>query len=82
MLMCITNYGRTNCKSCIEAADKGIWDDFNKIGVDIDAIQITEDREQFRGNVNSVKWLQAVNSYPSVKLHNNWFSLVIVHHPW
>ena len=35
---------------CIEAAEKGIWEDFNVqlIGVDIDAIQITEDREQFR----------------------------------
>ena len=29
---------------------KGIWKDFNVeiIGVDIDAIQITEDREKFR----------------------------------
>ena len=42
--------GQTALNLCIEAAEKGIWDDFNvkMIGVDIDAIQITEDREQFR----------------------------------
>ena len=42
--------GQTALNLCIEAAEKGIWDDFNVqlIGVDIDAIQITEDREQFR----------------------------------
>ena len=42
--------GQTALNLCIEAADKGIWDDFKVkiIGVDIDAIQITEDREQFR----------------------------------
>ena len=42
--------GQTALNLCIEAADKGIWEDFNVkiIGVDIDAIQITEDREQFR----------------------------------
>ena len=35
---------------CIEADEKGIWEDFDVeiIGVDIDAINITEDREQFR----------------------------------
>jgi carbamoyl-phosphate synthase large subunit len=42
--------GQTALNLCIEAAEKGIWEDFgvNIIGVDIDAIQITEDREQFR----------------------------------
>jgi len=42
--------GQTALNLCIEAQDKGIWDDFNVhlIGVDIDAINITEDREQFR----------------------------------
>ncbi len=42
--------GQTALNLCIEAADKGIWEDFNVkiIGVDIDAIQITEDREKFR----------------------------------
>jgi len=42
--------GQTALNLCIEAAEKGIWDDFNvkMIGVDIDAIQITEDREKFR----------------------------------
>ena len=42
--------GQTALNLCIEADDKGIWDDFNVkiIGVDINAINITEDREQFR----------------------------------
>ena len=42
--------GQTALNLCIEADDKGIWDDFgvNIIGVDIDAINITEDREKFR----------------------------------
>jgi len=42
--------GQTALNLCIEADEKGIWDDFNVeiIGVDIDAINITEDREQFR----------------------------------
>ena len=42
--------GQTALNLCIEAAEKGIWEDFNVklIGVDINAIQITEDREQFR----------------------------------
>ena len=42
--------GQTALNLCIEADEKGIWEDFgvNIIGVDIDAIQITEDREQFR----------------------------------
>ncbi len=42
--------GQTALNLCIEAQDKGIWDDFNVelIGVDIDAIKITEDRELFR----------------------------------
>ena len=42
--------GQTALNLCIEADEKGIWGDFNIeiIGVDIDAIQITEDREQFK----------------------------------
>lgn len=42
--------GQTALNLCIEAGDKGIWADFGIeiIGVDIDAINITEDREQFR----------------------------------
>ena len=42
--------GQTALNLCIEAGDKGIWQDFDIeiIGVDIDAINITEDREQFR----------------------------------
>jgi carbamoyl-phosphate synthase large subunit len=42
--------GQTALNLCIEAADKGVWKDFDVeiIGVNIDAIQITEDREQFK----------------------------------
>ena len=42
--------GQTALNLCIEADDKGIWKDFNVkiIGVDINAINITEDREKFR----------------------------------
>jgi carbamoyl-phosphate synthase large subunit len=42
--------GQTALNLCIEADEKGIWDDFDvkMIGVDINAINITEDREQFR----------------------------------
>ena len=42
--------GQTALNLCIEADEKGIWTDFNVdiIGVDIAAINITEDREQFR----------------------------------
>jgi len=42
--------GQTALNLCIEADEKGIWKDFDVelIGVDIDAINITEDREQFK----------------------------------
>ena len=42
--------GQTALNLCIEADEKGIWEEFDVeiIGVDIDAIQITEDREKFR----------------------------------
>jgi len=42
--------GQTALNLCIEADTKGVWEDFGVklIGVDIDAINVTEDREQFR----------------------------------
>ncbi|SEB38871.1 carbamoyl-phosphate synthase large subunit [Tenacibaculum sp. MAR_2009_124] len=42
--------GQTALNLCIEADEKGIWKDFGVeiIGVDIDAINITEDRDKFR----------------------------------
>ncbi len=42
--------GQTALNLCIEAGEKGIWEDFGIeiIGVDIEAINITEDREKFR----------------------------------
>ena len=48
--------GQTALNLCIEADDKGIWEDFDIeiIGVDIDAIQITEDREKFKKLMNDI----------------------------
>jgi len=42
--------GQTALNLCIEADDKGVWKDFGVdiIGVDIDAINITEDRDKFK----------------------------------
>ena len=42
--------GQTALNLCLEADEKGIWKDFNirMIGVDVHAINITEDREQFK----------------------------------
>lgn len=42
--------GQTALNLCLEADEKGIWKDFGvkMIGVDINAINITEDREQFK----------------------------------
>ncbi len=42
--------GQTALNLAIEADEKGIWEDFGveMIGVNIDAINVTEDREQFR----------------------------------
>ena len=42
--------GQTALNLCIEAEQKGIWEDHGVelIGVDIDAINITENREQFK----------------------------------
>jgi carbamoyl-phosphate synthase large subunit len=53
--------GQTALNLCIEADDKGIWDDFNVeiIGVDIEAIKITEDREQFRSLMEKINVPQA-----------------------
>jgi carbamoyl-phosphate synthase large subunit len=42
--------GQTALNLCLEAQEKGIWDDFGvkMIGVDVNAINITEDRDQFK----------------------------------
>jgi len=42
--------GQTALNLCIEADEKGLWEKYNVriIGVDIDAINITENREEFR----------------------------------
>ncbi|MEM7187726.1 MAG: carbamoyl-phosphate synthase large subunit, partial [Bacteroidota bacterium] len=48
--------GQTALNLCIEADEKGIWGDFNVeiIGVDIDAINITEDRDQFKNLMKEI----------------------------
>ena len=48
--------GQTALNLCIEAQEKQIWSRFNIdiIGVDIDAIEITEDREKFRTLLNKI----------------------------
>jgi len=48
--------GQTALNLCIEADEKGIWKDFDVdiIGVDIDAINITEDRDQFKGLMKKI----------------------------
>ena len=42
--------GQTALNLCLEADEKGIWDDFKvrMIGVDVNAINVTEDREKFK----------------------------------
>ncbi len=53
--------GQTALNLCIEADEKGVWKDFNVkiIGVNIDAIKITEDREKFRVLMNKIGIQQA-----------------------
>ena len=48
--------GQTALNLCIEAQEKEVWSRFNVkiIGVDIDAIEITEDREKFRTLLNEI----------------------------
>ena len=48
--------GQTALNICIECDEKGIWEDHNVelIGVDIAAINITEDREQFRNLMGKI----------------------------
>ena len=48
--------GQTALNLCIEADEKGIWKDFDVelIGVDIAAINITEDRDQFKNLMRDI----------------------------
>ncbi|MFL2633667.1 MAG: carbamoyl-phosphate synthase large subunit [Candidatus Marisimplicoccus sp.] len=48
--------GQTALNLCIEAQEKEVWSRFDVkiIGVDIDAIEITEDREKFRTLLNEI----------------------------
>ncbi len=49
--------GQTALNLCIEADDKGIWEDFDVeiIGVDIEAINITEDRDRFKKLLKTIE---------------------------
>jgi len=49
--------GQTALNLCIEAQEKEIWSRYNVkiIGVDIDAVEITEDREKFRTLLNKIQ---------------------------
>jgi carbamoyl-phosphate synthase large subunit len=53
--------GQTALNLCIKCDELGIWEEFGVkiIGVDIDAIKITEDREQFRALMDKIGIPQA-----------------------
>ena len=48
--------GQTALNLCIECDKDGIWDEFNvkTIGVDLEAIEITENRDKFRDLMNEI----------------------------
>ena len=48
--------GQTALNLCIKCSELGIWDDYNVeiIGVDIDAIEITENRQEFRDLMETI----------------------------
>ncbi len=48
--------GQTALNLCIEADEKGVWEKYGVdiIGVDIDAINITEDRQEFKGLMSRI----------------------------
>ncbi|GIZ09408.1 carbamoyl-phosphate synthase large subunit [Flavobacterium sp. UMI-01] len=48
--------GQTALNLCLEADEKGIWNDFGvrMIGVDVNAINITEDRDQFKALLKKI----------------------------
>ncbi len=48
--------GQTALNLCLEAEEKGIWKDFDVklIGVDVNAINITEDRDQFKALLKKI----------------------------
>ena len=48
--------GQTALNLCIKCSEIGLWEDFNVdiIGVDIDAIEITENRQQFRDLMETI----------------------------
>ena len=48
--------GQTALNLCIKCSELGIWEDYNIdiIGVDIDAIEITENRQQFRDLMETI----------------------------
>jgi carbamoyl-phosphate synthase large subunit len=79
--------GQTALNLCIEADEKGVWADYGVklIGVDIDAINITEDRELFRKLMEEIgvpmaPQLTANSYFPEI-----WFSFshqVVIYFGW
>lgn len=74
--------GQTALNLCLEADEKGIWQDFGvrMIGVDVNAINITENREQFKQLLKKIGVPSAPAKYvlPILevkKLHKNLVSL-------
>ena len=74
--------GQTALNLCIEADEKGVWEDHNVeiIGVDIDAINITEDRQQFKELMQKLEIPvapaeTATSFLKGKKLHKNLVSL-------
>ena len=75
--------GQTALNLCLEADEKGIWEDFGVrlIGVDVNAINITEDREQFKQLLKKIEctYCTGKNSYFFLRRKRNctgiWFSI-------
>src|SRR5690554_3491599 len=55
--------GQTALNLCLEADEKGIWQDYNErlIGVDVNAINVTEDRDKFKSLLETI----GINQAPS-----------------
>lgn len=84
--------GQTALNLCIDSDNQGVWEDNNVkiIGVDIAAINITEDREEFRKLMESIDIPMAqsrpAKSFSKRKGNSSrvWFSFMCpsLVHPW
>jgi len=80
--------GQTALNLCLEADEKGIWADFGVklIGVDVNAINITEDREQFKQLLRKLEChlrpqKSVLLTFAVKKLHRNLVSRWLYVHP-